>query len=137
MSMDTTGETGTRDTAVQSKVEVATRMIECVTSGDLDGIDRLYHDDIRVWRNVDGRELVKRQAVKVVQILSTLEDLVYDDVRIEASEHGFVQQHVLCCTGPKGDDVRVPSCIIARVEGEQIVRIDEYADSAAMAPLMG
>ena len=27
--------------------------------------------------------------------------------------------------------------IIARLEGGQILRIDEYADSAAMAPLMG
>ena len=112
-------------------------MIECVTQGDLAGIDRLYHDDIRVWRNVDERELVKRQAVKVVQILSTLSDLEYRDVRIEASEGGFVQQHVLCCTGPKGDAVRVPSCIIAQLDGGRIVRIDEYADSGAMAPLMG
>ena len=123
--------------STDSPVEVAQRMIECVTQGDLAGIERLYHDDIRVWRNVDERELVKRQAVKVVQILSTLSDLAYRDVRIEASDGGFVQQHVLCCTGPKGDAVRVPSCIIARLDGGRIVRIDEYADSGAMAPLMG
>ena len=127
----------TTDRPTQSSSAVAQRMIECVTQGDIDGIERLYHDDIRVWRNVDERELVKRQAVKEVKILSQLSGLAYRDVRIEASAAGFVQQHVLCCTGPQGEDVRVPSCLIARVEGGQILRIDEYADSAAMAPLMG
>ena len=38
---------------------------------------------------------------------------------------------------PKGDEARIPSCVVARVEDGQITRIDEYADSAAMAPLMG
>jgi ketosteroid isomerase-like protein len=118
-------------------VEVAKRLIACVKSGDVDGVDRLYHDDIRVWRNVDERELVKKQALKIIGILSKLEGLAYQDLRIEPSESGFVQQHVLCCKGPKGDDVRVPSCVVARVDGDRIVRIDEYADSAAMAPLMG
>jgi len=124
-------------TTPHPNIEIAHQMIDCVTRGDVDGVERLYHDDIRVWRNVDDRELVKRQALKVVQILSTLDGLEYADVRIEASDSGFVQQHVLRCTGPKGDEVRVPSCIIARLEGGQILRIDEYADSAAMAPLMG
>jgi len=118
-------------------LEVAKRLIECVTRGDVEGVDRLYADDIRVWRNVDQRELVKKQALKVVAILSQLSDIEYRDLRIEASEHGYVQQHVLSCTGPKGDEVRVPSCIVVRVEGDRIARIDEYADSAAMAPLMG
>lgn len=118
-------------------LQVAKQLIECVTRGDVGGVDRLYADDIRVWRNVDQRELVKKQALKVVALLSQLTDIEYRDLRIEASEHGYVQQHVLSCVGPKGDEVRVPSCMVVRVEGDRIARIDEYADSAAMAPLMG
>jgi len=33
--------------------------------------------------------------------------------------------------------VRVDACLVGTVEDGQIVRIDEYVDSAAMAPLMG
>ena len=120
-----------------SHLEVARRLIDCITRGDVEGVDRLYDDDIRVWRNIDERELVKKQALKVVGILSQLHDFEYRDVRIEATENGYVQQHILTCTGPKGDAVRVPSSMISRVENGRIVRIDEYADSAAMAPLMG
>jgi len=118
-------------------VRFANRLIDGVTSGDVEAIDRLYAEEIRVWRNIDQRELVKKQALKIITILSQLQGLEYRDLRIEGTDFGFVQQHILSCTGPKGDDVRVPACIVARVEGEQIVRIDEYADSAAMAPLMG
>lgn len=118
-------------------VQVAKRLIECVTRGDVEGVDRLYADDIRVWRNVDQRELVKKQALKVVALLSQMSDLEYRDLWIEPTESGYVQQHVLSCRGPKGNAVSVPSCIVARIESDRIVRIDEYADSAAMAPLMG
>lgn len=118
-------------------VAIAKRLIECVTSGDVDGVEALYHDDIRCWRNLDGRELAKRQALKIVRFLGTLRDLRYDDIRIAPTPAGFVQQHTLCCTGPKGEDVRVAACLVAAVEGARITRIDEYVDSAAMAPLMG
>ena len=123
--------------SAQDHVNIARRLIECVTSGDADGVAGLYHDDIACWRNLDGRELVKKQALSVVRFLGTLRDLRYEDVRIDPTPDGFVQQHVLCCTGPKGEAVRVPACLVAKVEGSRIVRIDEYADSAAMAPLMG
>jgi ketosteroid isomerase-like protein len=116
---------------------VARQLIEGVTRGDVESVDRLYADDICVWRNVDQRELVKKQALKVVGILSELKDIEYRDLRIEPTEHGYVQQHVLSCTSSKGEEVLMPSCIVARVENGRIARIDEYADSAAMAPLMG
>jgi ketosteroid isomerase-like protein len=116
--------------------EAARRLIECVTSGDVAGVGALYHDDIRCWRNLDGRELVKKQALKVVGFLGTLEGLAYEDIRIDATETGFVQQHTLCCTSPKGEAVRVAACLVAEVRDGQILRIDEYVDSAAMAPLM-
>ena len=122
---------------VHPHLAVAQRLIDGVTRGDVESVDRLYADDIRVWRNIDQRELVKKQAIKVVTILSQLKDIEYRDLRIVPTEEGYVQQHVLTCTGPKGEEVRMPSCIVARVEGDQIARIDEYADSAAMAPLMG
>ena len=115
---------------------VARQLIEGVTRGDVESVERLYADDIRVWRNVDQRELVKKQALKVVGILSQLKDIEYQDLRIVPTEDGYVQQHVLACTSPKGAEVRMPACIVVRVKGDQIARIDEYADSAAMAPLM-
>ena len=117
-------------TDVHPHERVARQLIEGVTRGDVESVDRLYADDIRVWRNVDQRELVKKQALKVVGILSQLKDIEYRDLRIAPTEDGYVQQHVLTCTGPKGDEVRMPACIVARVNSGQIDRIDEYFDPA-------
>lgn len=121
----------------EQNVAAARRLIECVVGGDIAGVGALYHDDIVCWRNLDGRGLVKKQALKIVGFLGTLDELAYEDVRIEATATGFVQQHTLCCLSPSGEAVRVAACLVAEVRDGQILRIDEYVDSAAMAPLMG
>ena len=121
----------------EKNVAAARRLIECVIGGDLAGVEALYHDDIVCWRNLDGRGLVKKQALKIVGFLGTLDELAYEDIRIDATGTGFVQQHTLCCLSPSGEAVRVAACLVAEVRDGQILRIDEYVDSAAMAPLMG
>jgi len=121
----------------QESREVAARMMACIQAGDVEGMEALYHDDIVVWRNGDNRELVKKQALKVVKFLATLLNLSYDNVRVTPTPDGFAQQHDLCCTAPDGTEVRVHAAFIAKVESGRILRVDEYADGAQMAPLMG
>lgn len=119
-------------------VACAERLVACLLAGDVDGVGEIYAQDVVTWRNLDGRELVRKQVMKIVEFLATgVTDLRYEDLRIEPTETGFVQQHTLCCLSSKGEAVTVPACIVARVEGGRITRIDEYMDSAAMAPLMG
>ena len=120
----------------ESAVELARDFMGRLLDGDVEGALACYHDDARVWRNVDGRELVMKQVVKVFRFLVVQKDLRYEDVRITGTETGFVQQHTLCCTAPGGEAVAVAACIVARVEAGRIRRLDEYMDAAAMEPLM-
>jgi ketosteroid isomerase-like protein len=106
-------------------------------AGDAEGALALYRDDVIGWRNLDQRSLVKKQIGRILRFLVSLSDFRYADVRIQATPEGFVQQHTLTCRAPNGAEVSVPACFVARVEEGQIARIDEYMDSAAMAPLMG
>jgi ketosteroid isomerase-like protein len=48
---------------------------------------------------------------------------------------GFVEQHVLRGTAPRGGQLSVLACLVVTVVGDRIVRIDEYLDSAALEPL--
>jgi len=119
-------------------VEIARRLIDAIGRGDIAAVEALYADDMTGWRNVDGRELSKRQMLKVVRFLaSDVKDLRYDDVRIQPTATGYVQQHVLRATAPDGSPVEVPACLVVSVSGRAIRRIDEYMDSAALAPLLG
>ncbi len=107
-------------------------------AGDTEGVANLYAEDIVVFRNFDGRELVRKQVLKVVAFLVTnVRELRYDDLRVDPTPDGFVQQHVLRGIAPNGAELRTYACLIAKVRDGRITRIDEYLDSAQMAPLMG
>jgi uncharacterized protein len=118
-------------------VAVARKLVERLLAGDVDGVAELYTDDMTAWRNADGRTLVKKQALKVVRILTgTLSDLRYENVRVTATADGYVQQHTMKCTAPNGQPVEAHVCMIARLENGKIKHVSEYMDTAQMAPLM-
>ena len=64
-------------------------------------------------------------------------ELRYEDIRVQPTPTGFVQQHVLCCRSATGVEVRAHACLVATVEDGRIRRLDEYLDAAAIAPLTG
>ncbi len=119
--------------------EVARALIGRIEAGDVEGALALYADDVVTWRNLDGRELGKKQVRTILAFLAGLPDLQYRDVRIQdtGDGRGFVQQHVLTCKSKQGEPVEAAACLVARVEQGQLKRLDEYLDSAAMAPLLG
>lgn len=119
-------------------LEIAKQLTARTLAGDVDGVGALYHEDAVVWRNFDGRELAKKQVLKVIGILAqNVEGLRYEELRLSATPSGFVQQHVMRGKAPSGAELNVPACLVAQIEDGRIRRLDEYLDSAALAPLMG
>jgi len=116
---------------------IAKHLIDSITAGDTAAIERLYHADMTGWQNFSGRELNRRQMLKIIGlVMSGVKDLRYDDIRVQVTPRGYVQQHVLCATAPDGTAIACPACLVVELAGDQIVRIDEYMDSAAIAPLL-
>jgi ketosteroid isomerase-like protein len=117
-------------------VHVARELTRRILAGDVDGVAELYHEDLTAWRSHDRRSLVRKQALRVVEILARqLRELRYEDVRIQPTPTGFVQQHVMRCLSPGGEPVEAHVCLVAEVRDGRILRIDEYMDSAQLAPL--
>lgn len=118
-------------------VKLANDLRRRIETGDVQGVDALHDDRAIVWRNVDNRELVKKQMLKVIEFLATqVTELRYEDVRVQATDTGYVQQHTLRCIAANGQAVEARACLVVTVEGGKVLRLDEYLDSAAMAPLM-
>lgn len=115
---------------------IARDLTQRILAGDVGGVGELYHDELTAWRSHDLRTLVRKQALRVVEILGRLSQLRYEDVRIQPTPDGFVQQHVMRCLSPKGEPVEAHVCLVARIRDGRIVHVDEYMDSAQMAPLM-
>lgn len=119
-------------------VAVAKRLVDRLIAGDVAGVGEVYAEDVVVFRNFDGRELPRAKVLKVVGFLAAnVRELRYDDLRITPTPKGFVQQHVLRGLAPNGAELAAHACLVAEVVDGRIRRIDEYIDSAQMAPLMG
>jgi ketosteroid isomerase-like protein len=117
---------------------VARALSERLVAGDAAGVAALYADDVVVWRNVDNRELSKKQVLKVIGFLTTaVKGLRYENIRVVPTPDGFVQQHTLCCVAPNGTEVATHACLVAILRNGAIARLDEYFDAAQLAPLMG
>ena len=127
-------------------VDVADRLFTAIEKGDLAAVDRMWSDDIAVWRVGARRDPAKTddkvRALRVIDWFITttaerhyeiLDRQLFDD----GSTSGFVQQHILHATGHADQSISLRVCIVIKVDANGLInRIDEYFDPAGIAPLM-
>jgi ketosteroid isomerase-like protein len=123
--------------------ETANRLFTAIENGDKAAVDRLWSDDVAVWRVGARRDNDKARALRVIDwfIAATtqrqyqiLDRQLFDDGSIS----GFVQQHILHGTGHAGQSIAVRVCIVIKIGADGLIsRIDEYFDPAEIAPLLG
>ncbi|MQY20571.1 nuclear transport factor 2 family protein [Nocardia macrotermitis] len=116
--------------------ELADRFFAAVTSGDATTLTDLYAPDARIWHNEKNAEETVPENLRVLRWLSrTVENLRYEDIRRYPLSDGFAQQHVVRGELPGHGPLEIPAGMFVRVQDGRITRIDEYVDSAAVAPL--
>jgi ketosteroid isomerase-like protein len=117
-------------------LEIADRFFAAIERGDLETIRAIYADDAVIWHAHTGKEQSREENLALLaQALKTIQGFRYEEVRRIAIPDGFVEQHVLRGTAPGGAALEVPACIVVRLAGGRIQRLDEYLDSKALAPL--
>ena len=120
----------------QQILEFAGKFIAAIQSGDAALVRDCYAPDAKIWHNNDNVEQTVDQNMKVLAwFMRKLPDRHYRIVRREALKDGFFQQHVLEATLPDGTAWKMPACVIVRMQGGKIVRLDEYLDSAQAGAL--
>ncbi len=123
-------------------VDVADRLFAAIKDGDKAAVDRLWRDDIAVWRT-DGRRDPfttddKARALRVIDwFIAATTERRYEILDRRLFDTGFVQQHILHATGHGGQSISMRVCIVIGVGGDGLIeRIDEYFDPAEIAPLI-
>jgi hypothetical protein len=97
--------------------------------------------DARCWINIGPAELSRDDRLAILAILAIerarLRALAFVDVRTHTMPDGFVIQLTTAATTTEGVELRIPVCLVARLDdAATIVRLDEYADSAPATPLL-
>jgi ketosteroid isomerase-like protein len=122
--------------------DVADRLFAAIEKSDKATVDRLWNDDIAVWRVGARRDNDKARALRVIDwfIDTTIErqyEILDRQLFNNGSVSGFLQQHVLHATGHAGQSISLRVCIVIKVGANGLIdRIDEYFDPAGIAPLM-
>ena len=112
----------------------ARRFFDAVVRGDLDLLRRLYAPDAVIWTAQDPADRTPEENIAVLGwVKENIRDFHYEDVRCQATATGFVEQHTTCGRAPGGKEFRFPACLVVRVEGGRITRLDEYFDTAPLA----
>ena len=99
----------TSSSVIRSSTFVWLHVTAGIVAGDVDAVGALYHEDLVGWRNVDGRELSRRQMLKIVGFLAKdVTNLRYED--IQADPEGAFSQ-VLRHIGAPPDPERVARAV--------------------------
>ena len=105
-------------------------------NGDESALREIYSPDVVIWHNTDQVELSLEQSQKTaVWFAKRLPDKHYDDIRRLPTPEGYVEQYVIRGTTADGVKVEIPACMIVTIVGEKITRLEEYLDTAHVAPL--
>ncbi len=128
-------------TTAEAIVDVADRLFTAIEKSDMAAVDRLWSNDIAVWRVGARRDNDKARALRVIDwfITATTERHyeILDRRLFTGSVSGFVQQHILHATGHARQSISMRVCIVIRVGANGLIeRIDEYFDPAEIAPLI-
>ncbi len=115
---------------------IGDRLMAALEACDAEAVRATYAPDARLWHNFDEKYQSVEENVRLLQWLhGRLENVKYDVVGRDLLEDGFVQRHVLRGTLKSGEEFAMPACCIIRIEGDRIVSMHEYLDSAQAALL--
>ena len=115
---------------------LAEQFVSAIERADVAVIRECYAPDARIWHNFDNIEqTVDQNLATLGWMVKRMPERQYVVLRREALSDGFMQQHILAGTTRNGEAVSLPACIICRVAGGRITRLDEYLDPAAAAAL--
>ena len=115
---------------------LADTVFAAIEAGDVDGVRRIYADDVTVWHNFDQVDQSRDENLRTLGWMHAhAAGLRYTEVRRIVLDHGFVQQHVLQATAKNGTVMSIPAMLNMHCAGGRITRIEEYLDPAQAAAL--
>ena len=124
------------DVTTLTNEQIAKQIERSVVAADVELFRAVYAEGAVVYHALADAEMSVDASLRVLQaVLDVTERLWYEDVRITATESGYVDQHYACLKLRNGADVRIPAVMVVTVEDNLVTRLDEYLEGGAAAPV--
>lgn len=118
---------------------LARRFVSAIEAGDFDAMRDCYAPHAAIWHNTDGLGTPPQDRETNVKSLKWMRRYItgmrYDITRLERTDSGFLQTHVLRAKTTLGEEFALPAAVICTVVDGQITKLDEYFSTADLAPL--
>ena len=111
--------------------------LSAIERGDVDTISKIYHDKVEVWHNFSNAIQEKKVNIALLAATMKLGALKYTIHERQIVGDRVIQRHELTIKGHSGRVWKIPVAMFITVREDQIVRIDEYVDTAQLEGLVG
>jgi ketosteroid isomerase-like protein len=123
---------------VVDPLELVARLVGGIETGDLDSVRSLYAPGAVIWTCFDDRARDVNSSMGVLEwLVGATTERHYEVTRRVEIEGGVLQQHVLHATANSGKTFSMPACLVIRIDGDGITRIDEYLDPHPVTAALG
>jgi len=118
--------------------EIADRLFAAIERGDAETVEKMWDDDVLVWKSAEPEEQVKKRALRVIfWFMGTTTERRYEILDRQFFDGGFVQQHILHATSRRGGSIALRVCLVIKLGTNGLItKIDEYFDPAELGPLL-
>ncbi|HEX3285785.1 MAG TPA: nuclear transport factor 2 family protein [Mycobacterium sp.] len=118
--------------------EIADRLFAAIERGDAETVEKMWDDDVLVWKSAEPEEQVKKRALRVIfWFMETTTERRYEILDRQFFDGGFVQQHILHATSRRGGSIALRVCLVIKLGTNGLItKIDEYFDPAELGPLL-
>lgn len=111
--------------------DMSARFTRAITGPRLELLDDLLAEDFVMWYNFTNSLRTRDEVLPFFHAYFPTVNVSFDDIRLTATESGWIQQHRVNADGADGFKIRdLFTCLVVTVAGGRIARIDEYVDSA-------
>ena len=119
-------------------IDVADHLFTAIEDSDVALLNRMFNDDVAVWRSGARSDDDKIRALRVLNwFINATTERRYEILDRQLFGNGFVQQHILHAAGRNGGSIAMRVCIVIKLGANALIsRIDEYFDPAELAPLL-
>ncbi len=113
----------------------AARLLAALDTATVD--PAVIADGATAWHNFDEIDMPLEDTFGSVRMIrEKVPDFRFDGQRFHTAGDVTVAQYTLRGTLPGGAEAAAPACLVVHTSGDRVTRIEEYLDTAQLAPIL-